>query len=96
MEPIKKKINELDLNICIQEAGSMFTLFFGKKKINHLNDALEIDFEMFVDFFQTLFKKGVYIPPSPYEAWFISAAHTEVHLIHTRNLIIEYLENINK
>ncbi len=92
IEPINKRIKEKDWNICIQQIGSMFTIFFGKKRVENLKDALDINSELFVKFFQYMFKQGVYIPPSPHEAWFISQAHTEDHLVYTRNVILEFLE----
>lgn len=70
----------------------MFTIFLGKKKVCNLKEALEIDTELFVRFFQTLFNEGIYIPPSPHEAWFISQAHKESHLIRTREVILDFME----
>lgn len=92
LEPIKKRIQEKNWNICIQQVGSMFTIFFGKRKVENLKDALEINSELFVDFFQYMFNKGVYIPPSPHEAWFISQAHSEDHMASTRDNILEFFE----
>lgn len=91
LEPIKQEIKKNNWNVCVQQVGSMFTLFFGKKSVHNLKDALETDDEIFVHFFQTLFKQGIYIPPSPHEAWFISQAHTENHLIQTREAILKFL-----
>ncbi len=91
LKPLQAKIAENNWNVCIQQAGSMFTLFMGKRKVTNLVDAKETDFEMFVQLFQFLFQQGIYIPPSPYEAWFISTAHTDEHLIYTRECIIKFL-----
>jgi glutamate-1-semialdehyde 2,1-aminomutase len=92
LDPIRKRIKEKDWDICIQQIGSMFTIFFGKKQVDNLKDALEINSGLFVNFFQYLFKQGIYIPPSPHEAWFVSQSHSEDHLIFTKNVILEFLE----
>lgn len=91
-QPISERIKQKNWNMCIQQAGSMFTLFFGKKQVENLQDALEVNTEMFVKLFQHLFKLGIYIPPSPHEAWFISQAHTENHLLYTRQAILDFLD----
>jgi len=94
LDPIRKKIEELNLNICIQQIGSMFTLFFGKKRVGNLKEAMEVNKELFIHFFQTLFKQGIYIPPSPYESWFVSSVHTKEHLFYTSEKVVEFLETI--
>lgn len=92
LEPIKQKIQQKNLNACIQQVGSMFTLFFGKKKVNNLQDAIEVDSALFAQFFREMFDQGIYLPPSPHEAWFISDAHEDDHLDQTRDAILEFLE----
>src|SRR5262249_28527419 len=77
LEPIKAKIHQKQWNACIQQVGSMFTLFFGKKKVNNLQEAMEVDGALFAQFFRSMFDQGIYVPPSPHEAWFISDAHEE-------------------
>lgn len=93
LDPIKKKIQQNDWNVCVQQVGSMFTIFFGRKRVENLKDALEINSGLFVRFFQSLFGHGIYIPPSPHEAWFISQAHKESHLVYARNVILEFMED---
>jgi glutamate-1-semialdehyde 2,1-aminomutase len=50
------------------------------------------DQELFKKLFYHMFDNGIYIPPSPYEAWFVSAAHTEAHLEKTRDLLLDFLK----
>lgn len=91
LDPIEDYIKENSLNCCIQRAGSMFTLFFGKKEVNHSEDASNLDLKTFADFFRTLFEQGIYIPPLQQEAWFISMAHTDDHLKETQDKIMSYI-----
>lgn len=91
LKPIEHYIEEQQLPVCIQRAGSMFTLFFGRKKVTNHEEALGLDVRQFAHFFRHMYGKGVYLPPSQFEAWFVSSVHTEEHLIHTSQLVIDYL-----
>lgn len=93
LEPIKEKIRQKNLNACIQQVGSMFTLFFGKKKVNNLQDAMEVNSQLFAEFFRTMFDQGIYVPPSAHEAWFISDAHEDKHLDLTRDAVLNFLDS---
>jgi len=92
VKPIQRKIKEKGWNACIQQAGAMFTLFFGKEQIRDLNDVLKINTVQFAKLFRSLFKQGIYLPPSAYEAWFMSAAHQEAHLEKTYQAVIQFME----
>lgn len=91
-QPIKEYLHKNQKNACIQQAGSMFTLFFGLRNINHFEDTKRLDNETFGKFFRFLFSKGIYIPPLHIEAWFVSTAHTEEHLCYTRDVILEFIK----
>lgn len=91
-QPIKEFFNQSQKNGCIQQVGSMFTLFFGLKKVSQFEETKQLDNEAFGRFFRFLFSKGVYIPPLHIEAWFVSTAHTEEQLLYTRDLILEFLQ----
>jgi glutamate-1-semialdehyde 2,1-aminomutase len=55
----------------------MFTLFFTEEKeISSLEDALKSNTKQYAKYFQLSLEKGIYLPPSQYEAAFLSAAHT--------------------
>ena len=57
--------------------GSMFTWFFTKGPVTDWGSASKSDSEAFGRFFRNMLDAGVYLPPSQYEAAFLSAAHTE-------------------
>ncbi|MDQ7037909.1 MAG: glutamate-1-semialdehyde 2,1-aminomutase [Aquificota bacterium] len=61
----------------INRVGSMMTVFFTDREVLDFGSAKTSDTEMFSRFFRSLLKKGVLIPPSQFEAWFVSTAHTE-------------------
>jgi glutamate-1-semialdehyde 2,1-aminomutase len=57
--------------------GSMFTWFFNPDPVTNWESASKSDTEAFGKFFRVMLDNGVYLPPSQYEAAFMSAAHTE-------------------
>ncbi|MHB1768955.1 MAG: aspartate aminotransferase family protein, partial [Phycisphaerae bacterium] len=65
--------------ISVQRCGSMITPFFSPDgaPVHNYADALRCDQAAFSKFFQVLLDEGVLIPPSQFEAWFVSAAHSE-------------------
>ncbi|MFP6687437.1 MAG: hypothetical protein VB934_22150 [Polyangiaceae bacterium] len=55
----------------------MITLFFGAGPIDNFADSAACDGDIFTRFHRGLLERGVYWPPSRYEAAFISGAHSE-------------------
>jgi glutamate-1-semialdehyde 2,1-aminomutase len=88
--PVKELFFQKKINNCIQQVGSMFTIFFGRTSIANMEDGHLLDLESFANFFRYMFANGIYIPPAQYESWFVSSAHTEAHLEKTRDLILDY------
>ncbi len=60
---------------CVQRVGSMLTLFFAEGPVRRLDDVPPDAPARFGAFFRGMRERGVLLPPSQYEAWFISAAH---------------------
>jgi len=60
--------------ICINRVGSMFTLFFRAGPVKNYADAKLADATLYAKFFRTMLDEGVYLPPSQFEAAFISLA----------------------
>ncbi len=57
------------------QCGSMFSLFFTSQTVRDLPSAMSSDSALFKRFFHACLEGGVYLPPSAYEAWFLSSAH---------------------
>jgi glutamate-1-semialdehyde 2,1-aminomutase len=57
------------------QRGSMFSLFFNTHPVVDMATALASDAKLFARFFHACLERGVYLPPSAYEAWFLSTAH---------------------
>ena len=62
---------------CVQRVGSMLTLFFVPGPVRRLDDVTPAATERFGAFWRGMRERGVALPPSQYEAWFVSAAHDE-------------------
>ncbi|MGQ9919786.1 MAG: glutamate-1-semialdehyde 2,1-aminomutase [Desulfobacca sp.] len=69
--------------LCLNRVGSMFTLFFTAGPVRQLTEAQASDTELFQKFFRLMLDHGIYLPPSQFEAWFISLAHSQDALAHT-------------
>lgn len=61
-------------------AGSMFTLFFTGRPVTDYVSATAADTARYARFFRAMLDRGVYLPPSQFEACFVSAAHSDSDL----------------
>lgn len=67
--------NNAGVEACVQRVGSMLTVFFGDGAVGDFQGATAADHDRFAEFFHALLNRGVHLPPSGYEAWFVSLAH---------------------
>lgn len=85
-EELERKAAALEAGICgilrerrvahtINRVGSLLSLFFHPGPVTCYEDALESDREAFKMFFGRMLDQGVYLAPSPFEAWFVGVAH---------------------
>ena len=77
IQGIKKLIEKYNINATVNRKGSLFTIFFSDKKVKNLEDAINTSDEMYNIYFDTMLENGIIVPPSKYEAHFISMAHTD-------------------
>jgi glutamate-1-semialdehyde 2,1-aminomutase len=61
----------------------LFTVFFSDAPVRSYEDAKRCDSERHAAFCRALLDRGVYPPPSQYEAWFPSLAHHDAHVERT-------------
>jgi glutamate-1-semialdehyde 2,1-aminomutase len=62
----------------VNTAGSMFSVFFtGRDAVRNYDEARQQDLGAFRAFFHSMLDQGVHLPPSAFEAWFLSASHDE-------------------
>jgi glutamate-1-semialdehyde 2,1-aminomutase len=66
--------------LTVNRFGSMLNPFFAKGEVSNFKDAQACDAEKFSIFFWAMIRNGVFLPPSQYEAWFLSTALRESDL----------------
>lgn len=88
VKKLEELIGKYNINATVNSAGSLFTIFFSDKKVKNLNDAVNTSDEMYNIYFDTMTENGIMVPPSKYEAHFISIIHTEEEM----NKILEIAE----
>jgi glutamate-1-semialdehyde 2,1-aminomutase len=69
----------------IQWAGSMFSVFFREGQVRDFDDARDQDAAAYGRFFHAMLRRGVHLPPSCFESWFVGAAHDDAaveHVVH--------------
>jgi glutamate-1-semialdehyde 2,1-aminomutase len=69
--------------VTVNRVGSMFTWFFTEVPVFDYQSAQHADTQRFARFFHAMLDRGIYLPPSQFEAAFISAAHTEEDIRRT-------------
>jgi glutamate-1-semialdehyde 2,1-aminomutase len=67
----------------VQRVGSMISVFFNEKPVRDFDDAQRSDKALFGRLFHALIRRGVYLPPSALESWFLTASHTEADIDFT-------------
>jgi len=78
----------------VNQVGSMFTLFFTGQPVRNYADAKRSDTGRFARFFHGMLDRGIYLPPSQFEAAFVSAAHQSADLDRTLRAAAEVLPTL--
>jgi glutamate-1-semialdehyde 2,1-aminomutase len=82
-ENISECAEERGIPFTINRATGMFTLFFAEGPVRDYRTAKLSDTKRFARFFVEMMEQGIYLPPSQFEAWFLSLAHTQKDLDKT-------------
>ena len=77
VKKLEELIKKYNISATVNSAGSLFTIFFSDKKVKNLDDAINTSDEMYNIYFDTMTENGIMVPPSKYEAHFISIIHSE-------------------
>ncbi len=64
----------------LNNAGNLFSVFFTDDPVTDYASATRQQTARYTAFFHSMLAQGVYLPPSAYEAWFVSAAHDDAAL----------------
>ena len=80
---LRAEADRASVALTINRVGSMFTPFFTAEAVTDYASAKKADTAAFGRFFRALLERGIYFPPSQFEAAFISSAHSEDDIAET-------------
>jgi glutamate-1-semialdehyde 2,1-aminomutase len=92
-ENFKAIAQKNNIKIQINQIASMMTVFFAESEVKDYDTALKSDTNKFARFFNLMLENGVYLPPSQFEAMFLSTAHSDDDIEKT---IIAFEKSIKK
>jgi len=93
-ENISEMAEENGIPFTINRATGMFTLFFTEGPVKDYRTAKMSDTGRFARFFVEMMEQGIYLPPSQFEAWFVSLAHSQKDLDKTIEACDNAFKNI--
>ena len=76
----------------VNRVGSMLTLFLGLDRVTEPDHARACDRDRFARFFHGMLARGIYLPPSPFEALFLSLAHSDEDIAATVTAVADWAE----
>ncbi len=80
----------------VNALGSLLTLFFAPGPVRSYADAKKSDMQRFAAFFTEMLERGIFLPPSQFEALFVSAAHTDQDIDRTIAACRESLQAVSR
>lgn len=93
---LKETALKAGAELCVNRVGSMFSAFFTAGRVTDYTTACSSNTGYFRSFFKTMLENGVYIAPSPYEAAFISTAHSDNNIVYTLDSAGKSLYSLDK
>ena len=75
-EAVNRELTQAGVPHTVQSANSMFSVFFTDRPVVNYADAQSQNSDAYAAFFHSMLDQGVHLPPSAYEVWFLSLAHT--------------------
>ena len=87
-EILAKTVKEtLGESVCVNQIGSLMSVFFTEKEVVNYESALTSDTSKYSDYFNYMLNHGIYLAPSQFEAMFISYAHSMADIEKTCEII---------
>ena len=90
---LERAAQRAEIPLRVQRVGSMLTPFFSTSPIFDEASAKRADTSRYGRFFHALLQRGLYPPPSQFEAWFVSTSHSEDDIAATSQAVQEALES---
>lgn len=93
-EGFKQIAQEFSVPVQVNRVGSMITVFFTQIPVKDFTTAKTSDTQRFAKFFRCMLEKGVYLPASQFEAFFLSTAHSQKDLEETLEKARDCFKNL--
>jgi glutamate-1-semialdehyde 2,1-aminomutase len=91
---MKTLINEKGIPHQFNRFGSMLSLHFTEEKVTDFASACHADNELFKSYFHGMLERGVYLPPSAFESYFLNDALTAEDIAFTLEAFQDWLKTI--
>lgn len=91
---LTKVLKASSIPYSINQLGSMISVHFSEKPITDFSTAATANNELFKKYFHAMLKRGIYLPPSAFESWFLNNALTQTDLDKTIRATAESLQEI--
>ena len=92
---LRSAAKKTNIAMQVNQVGSMLTPFFTANEVTDYESATASHTDAYAAFFQGMLDRGVYPPPSQFEAWFLSSAHTERDIAQTVQKAEEALKELH-
>ena len=92
---LQKTFEEATIPFVINQIGSMISVHFSEKPVTDFACASAANNTLFNKFFHAMLNRGIYLPPSAFESWFLSNALSKEDLDNTINAAKESLKEIS-
>ena len=91
---LTRMISDAGAKAIVNRVGSMMSLFFTAGPVRDFDDARTSDLDLFSRYYRSMRDAGIYLPPSQFEALFVSAAHTRADIDQTLGAVEAVLRDI--
>ncbi len=91
---LENVLHASEIDFVINQSGSMISVHFSAHPVTNFVSAASSNIELFKKYFHALLKRGVYLPPSAFESWFLNNALTKEDLDYTIKATEESLKEI--
>ena len=91
---LRESARQAHVEVSINRVGSMLTVFFTRGPVVDFDSASKADRNLFARFFHAMLERGVLLPPSQFETFFVSAAHTDRDIDATREAARESFQAV--
>jgi len=93
---LKEAAGQANIQLQVQRVGSLLTPFFHSEPITNYTQAQSSNTKLYASFFHHMLEQGIYLPPSQFEAMFVSLAHSQEDIETTVEAAANALTRLTK